>query len=69
MHMVSIPYPCRPTLTLSIGDAIRVWTMSTPQQGVYVMNKKLKIQMPTSFSNKEDELLSFLQSCWELLVR
>lgn len=33
------------------------------------MNKELKIEMPTKFNKKADELLLFLESCWQLLVR
>ncbi|CDH56138.1 hypothetical protein RO3G_05723 [Lichtheimia corymbifera JMRC:FSU:9682] len=50
------------------GDEVRVWGLSTPQEGVYIMSKRLKIKMPNKFSNKAEELSSFVQSCWELLA-
>lgn len=58
-----------PTLTPFTGEAVRVWSFSTPQEEVYVMKKELKIEMPTKFNKKADELLLFLESCWQLLVR
>ncbi|KAG0179781.1 hypothetical protein DFQ28_002225 [Apophysomyces sp. BC1034] len=49
------------------GEAVRVWSFSTPQEKVYVMNRELKIEMPTKFNKRVDELLLFLESCWQLL--
>lgn len=53
-------------ITSFVGDAIRVWSLSTTQKSAY--NEQGVENMPRDFDKHEDELLPFIQSCWQLAV-
>ncbi|KAI7855700.1 hypothetical protein BDC45DRAFT_505673 [Circinella umbellata] len=43
-----------------IGDAIRHWSMSVQEKGVFIMNKEQRVKVPVEFSSKDVELVPFV---------
>ena len=52
-----------------IGNAVRHWTMITPEPGVYVMAKEQRADIPLRISNMHDELMAFIRLHLDLTVR
>jgi hypothetical protein len=52
-----------------LGDKMRLWSLSSPSKGIYVLNKKWSITVPIHFENKDPELLVYLDKFWDLKVR
>ncbi|KAI7847468.1 hypothetical protein BDC45DRAFT_491661 [Circinella umbellata] len=50
------------------GDSIRVWSLYSPEAGVYIMNKEFKMPSPVLFEKKEEHLYDFLEGSWKLTV-
>ncbi|KAI7858492.1 hypothetical protein BDC45DRAFT_434027 [Circinella umbellata] len=50
------------------GNSIRVWSLYSPEAGVYIMNKELKMPLPVLFEKKEEYLFDFLEGSWKLTV-
>ena len=53
---------------INLRYSIRVWSLYSPEAGVYVMNKELKMPSPVSFEKKEEHLFDFLEGSWKLTV-
>ncbi|KAG2224802.1 hypothetical protein INT45_005326 [Circinella minor] len=50
------------------GDAIRIWSLSSPEPGVYIMNKELKMPSPKDFYKKVDHMNTFMEGSWKLVT-
>ncbi|KAI9273085.1 hypothetical protein BDA99DRAFT_433040, partial [Phascolomyces articulosus] len=51
------------------GDAIRVWSMSTSEENVYLMTKEIKTASPKNFNKNAEKLYEFLEGSWKLMVK
>ncbi|KAI7860029.1 hypothetical protein BDC45DRAFT_495507 [Circinella umbellata] len=50
------------------GNTIRVWSMSTPEEDVYIMTKEIRMPAPNKFSKKAEQLFDFLEGSWKLML-
>ncbi|KAI7852941.1 hypothetical protein BDC45DRAFT_536784 [Circinella umbellata] len=50
------------------GDAIRIWSLSSPEPGIYIMNKELKMPSPKDFYKKTDHMNTFMEGSWKLVT-
>ena len=48
-------------LLFSTGDAVLVWSMSTPEKDVYLMTKEIRMVVPKNFNKKAEQLYAFLE--------
>lgn len=57
------------TNMISVGDALRWWTLPSPLEGMYIMHKERRAVIPKDFTNKELELPPFVSLLYDLSVR
>ena len=54
-------------LTL-IGTGVRHWSMTSPEEGIYIMTKEQTTNIPVAFSDMSEELLPYIRFYFNLGV-